>query len=589
MAGPVARRRRRDAVLLLAGVMLVGLIGLLCAVLGQNGERVARMWVAADIRDDGTARITEVLDYDFDGEEKHGIFRTVPQESRDDTRDVSVTMDGAKVPFRVDQSRRSARIVIGDPAATVAGTHRYRIEYTLPLLGDEEWLAWDAVGTEWQVPIGQVEVHLAAPYAMRSVRCVAGSSGSDDACAAMEQPLPGQLDATQTGLDQGQGMTLYGHRDSGGGGGAQLPDPPTGPAPAEHGSSAWLGWLWVTGIALAATVVVAELLRLAGRERVQGTDGRIRRMDIGRLARSVQPSAKPPAGLGPAQGGILLTDQVRKHHLVGWLLGAGLDGYLRVTGVSQPVLRRSEKPPDGADELTTTVLGALFAKNSNVSLRKYNRQFARAWTTLRRGLRTWRSDGEGLWVRGGEQLRVATLVCGALAVVAGVLVVIVAAGDIAVPGANWGTPAAVGSALAGAGLAAMLRAWELRARTARGSELWCRVEAYRRHLAGLGQWDGRDEDVLTAWAVALGETKSWLAAAERAVDSTRSSSSRQAVPEYDHIRWQLALYMPIAAHGARSHTGSSSGDSTYSGGGYSGGGSSGGVGGGSGGGGGGSW
>ncbi|TCO34545.1 putative membrane protein DUF2207 [Kribbella steppae] len=588
MAGPVAKRRKQDAVLLLAGVIVVGLVGQLCAVLGQNGERVARMWVAADIRGDGTARITEVLDYDFAGENKHGIYRTVPQDSRGDLRDVSVTMDGAKVPFRVDQGRR-ARIVIGDPAATVTGTHRYRIEYTLPRLGDGEWLAWDAVGTEWEVPIGQVQVHLAAPYAMKSVLCVAGSSGSDDACAAMEQPLPGQLDATHGGLGKGQGMTLCGQiTDSGGGGGARLPDPPTGPAPAERGGSVLLVWLWVTGIALAAAVVVAELLRLAGRERVQGADGRIRRMDIGRLARSVQPSAVPPAGIGPARGGILLTDRVRKHHLVGWLLGAGLDGYLRVTGVSHPVLRRSEVQPGGADKLTMDVLGALFAGNPNVSLRKYNRHFSNAWTKLRRGLRSWRrSGGDGLWVRGGEQLRLAALVCGALAIVAGVIVLIVTAGDIAAPGTTLRTPTAVGAALGGAGLAAMLRAWELRARTTHGSELWCQVEAYRRHLAGIDRWDGRDEDLLTAWAVALGETRAWLAAAERAADSSRSSSSRQTVPD-DHVRWQLAMYMPIAAHGARSHTGSSSGDSTSSGG-YSGGGSSGGAGGGSGGGGGGSW
>ena len=590
MAGPVTRRRRRDAVLVLVGVVLIGLVGLLFAILGENGERVARMWVGAEVRDDGTARITEVLDYEFAGEEKHGIFRTVPQRFRDDMRDVSVTMDGVKVPFRVDQTVSRARVVIGDPAATVTGAHRYRIEYTLAILRDGGYLAWNAVGTDWDVPIDQVEAHVAAPYAVTSASCYAGSSGSGGDCATLEQPLPGQLDATQTGLDEEQGMTLSGHRDSGAGGGAQLPDPPTGPAPTEHGSSVWLGWSLVTGIALAAAVLVSELLRLAGRERVRGADGRIRRMDIGRLARSVQPAPEPPVGIGPAQGGILLTDQVRKHHLVGWLLGAGLEGHLQVTGVSQPVLRKPERQQDGADQLTTTVLGALFAKNPNVSLRKFNRQFADAWSKLRRGLRAWRrSDTEGLWVRGGEQLRAATLACGALAVVAGVIVVIVAAGDIAVPGANWRTPVVVGSAVAGAGLAAVLRAWELRARTAHGSELWRQVEAYRRHLAGLREWDGRNEDVSTAWAVALGETKSWLAAAERAVYSTRSSSSRQTVPEYDHVRWQLALYAPIAAHSARSHTGSGAGDSSYSGSNSSGGGSSSGVGSGSGGGGGGSW
>jgi hypothetical protein len=416
MAGPVAKRRRRDAALLLAGVVLIGLTGLLSAVAGQSGERITRMWVAAEIRDDRSARITEVLDYDFAGAEKHGIYRIVPQDSQGEMRDVSVTMDGAEVPFRVDQSRL-ARIVIGDPAATVTGAHRYRIEYTLPRLGDREWLAWDAVGTEWEVPIEQVEVHLAAPYAMKSTRCVSGSVRSNDACATMEQPRPGQLDATQVSLDKGQGMTLYGEiTQSGGGGGASVPDAPTGAATVEHGSSVLMGWLWITGIALAVAVVVAELMRLAGRERVRGTDGRVRRVDIGRLAASIQPSAVPPAGIGPAQGGILLTDQVRKRHLVGWLLGAGLDGHLRVTGVSHPVLRKSDERPRDADVLTTNVLATLFAKNPNVSLRKHNRQFSDAWSKLRRGLRAWRrSGGDGHWMPGGERLRVAALVCGTLA------------------------------------------------------------------------------------------------------------------------------------------------------------------------------
>jgi uncharacterized membrane protein YgcG len=532
------------------------------------------------VRPDGSARITEVIDYDFAGKDKHGIYRTVPLDRRGDLRDVSITMDGAEVPFRLNGSL-VAEMVIGDPGSTVTGTHRFRIEYTLRTLGNLERLAWDAVGTEWEVPIRRVEVHVATPYALRSVQCNAGSYGSGDPCATTQQPRPGQLDAGHGGLDKGQGLTVYGTFTEASGGGATLPEPPTGPVPAEPDGHLVQGWLWITGIALLAALVIAELLRLAGRQRVRGG----RRMDLGKLARTVRPSSVPPAELGPAQGGILLTGQVRKNHLVAWLLGAALDGHLRITGATQPVLRRAVEEPGNADELTERVVGTLFARNPDVSLRKYSKNFAEAWRELESGLNDWRlSDDMELWVPGAERARRVALIAGVLAAVAGVIVLIFTADGALDSGTAWRTPTAVGAALAGGGLAAVLRSWELRARTARGSELWCQAEAYRLYLASLEGWDGRDEDLLTAWAAGLGETTSWTIEAERA--TKQGGSARQAQPEYDHVRWKLGLYLPMATDSARSASGGSGGSSSSSS--YSGSSSSG-VGGGSGGGGGGSW
>ncbi|WP_165550006.1 DUF2207 domain-containing protein [Kribbella speibonae] len=575
MAGSLARRRKKDALWLVAGVLLIGLVGLLVGLLAQTGEQVARMWVGAEVHPDGSARITEVIDYDFAGKDKHGIYRTVPLDKRGDLRDVSITMDGAEVPFRLNGSLVT-EMVIGDPAATVTGTHRYRIEYTLRTLGNLERLAWDAVGTEWEVPIRQVEVHVATPYALRSVQCNAGSYASGDPCATMRQPSPGQVDAAHGGLDKGQGLTVYGTFTEASGGGATLPEPPTGLAPAEPEGHLVQGWLWITGIAFLAALVIAELLRLAGRQRVRGN----RRMDLGKLARTVRPSSVPPAELGPAQGGILLTGQVGKNHLVAWLLGAALDGHLRITGATRPVLRKALEGPGNADELTERVVGTLFARNPDVSLRKYNKNFAEAWRELKSGLNDWRlSDAMELWVPGAERARRVALIAGVLAAVAGVIVLILTADGALDSGTAWRTPTAVGAALAGGGLAAVLRSWELRARTARGSELWCQAEAYRLYLAGLEGWDGRDEDLLTAWAAGLGETTSWSIEAERA---TKQGGSAQ----YHHDRWKLGLYLPMATDSARSASGGSSGSSSSSS--YSGSSSSG-VGGGSGGGGGGSW
>jgi hypothetical protein len=56
MAGSVVRRRRKDSLWLVAGGLLIGLVGLLVGLLGQTGEQIARMRVGAEVRADGSAR-----------------------------------------------------------------------------------------------------------------------------------------------------------------------------------------------------------------------------------------------------------------------------------------------------------------------------------------------------------------------------------------------------------------------------------------------------------------------------------------------------------------------------------------------------
>jgi hypothetical protein len=73
---PAGRRRRVDALLLALAVLLVGVAAAVGVVVADT-ERIAGMWVGAEISSDGSARITEVIDYDFGRERRHGIFRDV--------------------------------------------------------------------------------------------------------------------------------------------------------------------------------------------------------------------------------------------------------------------------------------------------------------------------------------------------------------------------------------------------------------------------------------------------------------------------------------------------------------------------------
>ena len=149
-------------------------------------------------------------------------------------------------------------------------------------------------------------------------------------------------------------------------------------------------------------------------------------------------------------------------------------------------------------------------------------------------------------------------------------------------GPAWLALVALGALLAGSGVAAAVRAWELRVRTPAGSGLWLRTESFRRFLAGSEAHHAEEAAKrgylreYTAWAVAVGELDRW----SRAV---AASSAAQADP--GAARYPVMVPALLSGSSEASKQPSSSGSS----GGWSSGGGGGGVGGGAGGGGGGSW
>ena len=66
-----------DVVLLVLAAVVVGAVtsGVAAA---SGGERVAQLWVGAAVADDGSARVTEVIDWNFGPADRHGIVRDVP-------------------------------------------------------------------------------------------------------------------------------------------------------------------------------------------------------------------------------------------------------------------------------------------------------------------------------------------------------------------------------------------------------------------------------------------------------------------------------------------------------------------------------
>jgi Predicted membrane protein (DUF2207) N-terminal domain len=171
----IQAHRRLDMVVLLAGALLVGGAAAIGAVAG-DGERITGLWAGAAIGSDGRAGVVEVIDYDFGTEQRHGIFRDVPGLSPSDQ--VAVSSATAPSDVALEDTGYATRIRIGDPARTITGRHRYKIAYSLDGVAPGGRLAWDAVGTDWPVGVGNVEVDVVAPFEFKGARCVQGEAGS---------------------------------------------------------------------------------------------------------------------------------------------------------------------------------------------------------------------------------------------------------------------------------------------------------------------------------------------------------------------------------------------------------------------------
>ncbi len=117
--------------------------------------------------------------------------------------------------------------------------------------------------------------------------------------------------------------------------------------------------------------------------------------------------------------------------------------------------------------------------------------------------------------------RIWALVLGALALTLGLVATVVGGVFCARYGAAWLPLVAVGAVGAGAGLAAVVRSWELRVRTPIGSAEWLKIESFRQFLAGSEAYHAdwaAEHDILreyTAWAVALDEIDRWAKAVEQ--------------------------------------------------------------------------
>lgn len=186
-------------------------------------ERISQYTVDLLIQESGDLKVQETIHYDFDNLERHGIYRTIPiQYLRDGKKTILdilnfQVLDENGKSYEFDSSRESdqLRIKIGDPDTLITGEHTYILKYDVkkPVVFQEQFdrLSWNAIGTEWTIPIESIDVHMTAPKSFENkilkVNCYRGVYGVAQSCGfGSVQKLAADFKTTKLG--QNKGITI---------------------------------------------------------------------------------------------------------------------------------------------------------------------------------------------------------------------------------------------------------------------------------------------------------------------------------------------------------------------------------------------
>ena len=508
-----------------------------------------------------------------------------------------------------EQSGRT-RLRVGDPDRIVTGRHSYVLSYVLHghlnALDDHDELFWQATGTEWTVPIGNVTVDVVTPGGIQASRCLAGPPDSESPCGAAEVRDETQAVFAQDTLAPGEGLTVV----VGLAKGAVTVAPPD-----LHDRFMRLPVSWAVGAAAVLVLGTAAACALAWNR--LGRDRKFAAVPLGLTPAPGQAAAEqpvalsgepapavafvPPRGVRPALAGVLVAERVRPQHVSATIVDLAVRGHLRIEelpaggagggGRDWQLRRSTAAPPDELAPFEQSLMAKLFAGRDLVLLSQLRGSFAPQFRQVsgqladaglragwfRRRPRT-SSQATGCVIAG--VLAVVTVPMAAFAVLGGALFlgwpVLVVAGAVVVSAAIVG-----------------ITVYAIPARTALGRAMWAQVLGFRRYLETAEADQLRDDDAAARftrylpYALVFGLADRWSRVLGQLNQAGRQVSvDWYAGPALNNIVW---LGPAMSDFSSSTSSNMSYSPSSSSAGGSSGFSSSSSVGGGSGGGGGGSW
>ena len=148
-------------------------------------EKISQYTIDINIEQSGELSIVESIEYDFETQNKHGMFRDIPFTIKRDSRmidlelyEFSVQMDGGMVPWEQSTMKSTnagdiIRLKIGSADTYVTDKILYRVAYRVkkgvfPSAQNEEndAVRWNIIGTGWEIPISNIKANFFLPNAL---------------------------------------------------------------------------------------------------------------------------------------------------------------------------------------------------------------------------------------------------------------------------------------------------------------------------------------------------------------------------------------------------------------------------------------
>ena len=594
------------ATMVLVPLAVLGL-GMGSASAQAGTERITAYDVEIQVQPTGSMLVTETIDYDFGSNARHGIFREIPVRTGYDDRYerifplkvVSVVgSEATPDEYESETTGNYKRLKIGDPDKTITGAHRYTIVYRVDAalngFPEHDELYWNAIGTEWSVPIDRATVRVTTPSDITEVTCFGGGSGSRLPCSDADRA--GTVARfSESGLDAGEGVTVVV-------GFAKGAVPPPVPVLDERWSfsrafSITPATLGASAALLAALLFgVARLAWRTGRDRryagspidaafaTAGPDEAVR-PSFGPFGAEETPvEFVPPDGLRPGQVGTLVDETANTLDVTATIVDLAVRGHLRIDEIPKKgwfgkADWKLTKLNGGGDlrSYEDALLHGLFTGGGEVKLSALRNTFSERLKKVQEALY---DDviAQGWFAGRPDEVRLRWQIIGIVAVVVAVAVLVALAAFT--HAGLVGIPVVIGA------LALLASAKRMPRRTAKGTGVLRRVEGFRRFIdesekdrARFAEQQHLFSEYLP-YAIVFGATEKW-ARAFAGLDGELpepgwygGSSNFTAAGFSDSIDG-----FAVTTAGTITSTPAGSGSSGFSGGGFSGGGGGGGGGG----------
>lgn len=165
-----------------------------------NAEVIRSFTSDIVINEDSSFVVTETIVYDFQGEQRHGIFRNIknrhPQEASTwyktryiEIEPISVARNGQPEQYTLEQYD-GMLVKIGDPNRYLSGIQTYQIMYRveggLAQYDDGVELYWNVTGDEWEVIIEKAAATVKTLWnnglSANGAACYVGKEGATERC-----------------------------------------------------------------------------------------------------------------------------------------------------------------------------------------------------------------------------------------------------------------------------------------------------------------------------------------------------------------------------------------------------------------------